>query len=112
MSVPMPDDAILRDFARAAISDRKLPRRNPACIWDGPGIGATCPVCGVPVTRRRSWCLSSRARMTAQALSHTTFTFAASWPGRPSASGRTGRDDRVSRYCLTTRRCRRPRRLA
>ena len=50
MRDPMAADAILRDFARAAIRDRKLPNRNPACIWDAPGSGATYPVCGVPVT--------------------------------------------------------------
>ena len=50
MRDPMAADAILCDFARASIRDRKLPNRNPACIWDAPGSGATYPVCGVPVT--------------------------------------------------------------
>ena len=94
----MAADAILRDFARAAIRDRKLPNRNPARIWMGRGVArrTLCAACPSPV-RRRSWCSSSRARMTL-ALTRSTFTSAASCPGQTSANGGIGRDDLVSGY--------------
>ena len=41
----------LREFARFAIRDRKLPRRDPARVWGGPGGGAVCGVCEKPITR-------------------------------------------------------------
>jgi hypothetical protein len=49
----MPDDVILRQRAHAAILDGKLPRRNPARIWNGAGGGKTCPVCSLPVTEEK-----------------------------------------------------------
>jgi hypothetical protein len=45
------DEPILREQARAAIRDARLPSRAPDRIWGGPGIGATCAVCGLPVTK-------------------------------------------------------------
>jgi hypothetical protein len=47
----MPDENILREKARAAIRDGKLPSRAPDRSWGGPGVGATCAVCGLPVTK-------------------------------------------------------------
>jgi hypothetical protein len=39
----------LREKARAAVQNGKLPRRSPDRTWGGPGVGAECPVCGLPV---------------------------------------------------------------
>jgi hypothetical protein len=47
----MPDEALLRERARAAILDGKLPSRRPDRTWGGPGVGALCPLCEQPVTR-------------------------------------------------------------
>jgi hypothetical protein len=47
----MPDEEILRDQARAVVQSGKLPARAPDRTWGGPGVGAGCAVCGVPVTR-------------------------------------------------------------
>jgi hypothetical protein len=47
----MPDEKILRDKARAAVRDGKLPSRRPDRTWGGPGVGATCSVCDLPVER-------------------------------------------------------------
>jgi hypothetical protein len=48
---PMPDEASLREFARFAIRNGTLPRRDPARIWAGPSVGALCTVCEKPITR-------------------------------------------------------------
>ena len=45
----MPDEPILREKARAAVETGKLPSRAPTRTWGGPGVGADCSVCGVPV---------------------------------------------------------------
>jgi hypothetical protein len=45
----MPDESRLRAQARAAVRDGKLPARAPDHTWGGPGIGAPCAVCDVPV---------------------------------------------------------------
>ncbi len=47
----MPDEAILREKARAAIQNGKLPRQRPDRTWGGPGVGAICSVCAKPVTK-------------------------------------------------------------
>lgn len=47
----MPDETILRARAQAAILDGKLPRRRPDRVWGGPGVGAVCAVCDLPVTK-------------------------------------------------------------
>ncbi len=47
----MPDEAILREQARAAVRNGKLPSRRPDRTWGGPGIGAPCSVCARPVTK-------------------------------------------------------------
>ena len=45
----MPDEKILREKARAAITSGKLPLRRPDRTWGGPGVGAACAVCELPV---------------------------------------------------------------
>jgi hypothetical protein len=47
----MSDERILRDKPRAAIREGKLPSRPPDRTWGGPGVGATCSVCSLPVTQ-------------------------------------------------------------
>jgi len=47
-----PDEPILREKARSVIQSRKLPARRPDRIWGcGPGVGAACSVCELPVTK-------------------------------------------------------------
>jgi hypothetical protein len=47
----MPDEALRREQARAAIQSGKLPARSPDRTWGGPGVGAECSVCTRPVTK-------------------------------------------------------------
>ena len=47
----MPDEAILREKAKASIRMGNLPRRQPDRTWGGPGVGAECGVCALPVTK-------------------------------------------------------------
>lgn len=47
----MPDESTLRAKARAAVQSGKLPGRAPDRTWGGPGIGATCAVCDLPVRK-------------------------------------------------------------
>jgi hypothetical protein len=47
----MPDEARLREQARAAVQNGKLPTRRPDRTWGGPSVGAECAVCTRPVTR-------------------------------------------------------------
>jgi hypothetical protein len=47
----MPDEALLREQARAAVENNKLPSRRPDRTWGGPGVGAPCSVCERPVTK-------------------------------------------------------------
>jgi hypothetical protein len=48
----MPDEPILREKARAAVQSGKLPSRRPDRTWGGPGVGASCAVCELPVRRQ------------------------------------------------------------
>jgi hypothetical protein len=45
----MDDEKSLREKARAILRDGKIPNRRPDRTWGGPGVGAPCSVCGVPV---------------------------------------------------------------
>jgi hypothetical protein len=45
----MPDEKILREKARTVVTNGKLPARRPDRTWGGPGVGAACAVCELPV---------------------------------------------------------------
>jgi hypothetical protein len=47
----MPDESILREKARAAIQNGRLPSRRPDRTWGGPGVGAVCSICELPVRK-------------------------------------------------------------
>ena len=47
----MPDEARLREQAREAIKNGKLPARKADRTWGGPGEGLQCSVCQRPVTK-------------------------------------------------------------
>ena len=47
----MIDEVELRAKARATVENGKLPARRPDRTWGGPGVGAECAVCGLPVTK-------------------------------------------------------------
>jgi hypothetical protein len=47
----MPDESLLRAQARAVVRGGKLPARCPDRAWGGPGVGAPCTVCDVPITK-------------------------------------------------------------
>ena len=47
----MPDEPRLREQARQAVQNAKLPSRRPDRTWGGPGVGAECAVCEKPVTK-------------------------------------------------------------
>jgi hypothetical protein len=46
----MPDEAVLREFARFGMRDGTLPRREPNRMWGRRGVGALCAVCETPTT--------------------------------------------------------------
>jgi hypothetical protein len=50
----MPDEPVLRQKARSAIENGKLPVCRPDRTWGGPGIGVTCAVCDLPVKKDES----------------------------------------------------------
>jgi hypothetical protein len=47
----MPDEAILREQAKAVLQSGKLPARRPDRTLGGPGVVAPCSVCDKPVTK-------------------------------------------------------------
>jgi hypothetical protein len=47
----MADEKILREKARDAVRNGKLPSRRPDRTWGGPGVGAICVVCELPVAK-------------------------------------------------------------
>ena len=47
----MPDEEALRAKARAAVRQGKLPARSADRVWGGPGVGAPCEICGLPITK-------------------------------------------------------------
>jgi hypothetical protein len=49
----MPDEKMLREKARAVVESGKLPSRPPDRTWGGDGVGATCAVCELPVTKEQ-----------------------------------------------------------
>lgn len=46
----MSDEKALRPKARVAVRDGRLPSRAPDRAWGGPGVGARCAVCELPVS--------------------------------------------------------------
>ena len=48
----MPDERHLREQARAAMRTGKIPARRQDRTWGGPGVGAPCVICGVPVGKQ------------------------------------------------------------
>ena len=47
------DDSTLRDKAREAIRNGKLPTRRPDRIMGGPGCGEACALCGQTLRRNQ-----------------------------------------------------------
>lgn len=47
----MPDEAALRAEARDVVQKGKIPAVAPTRTWGGPGVGAPCSVCALPVTK-------------------------------------------------------------
>jgi hypothetical protein len=47
----MPDESVVREKARAAVQSGTLPGRPPDRTWGGPGVGAACTICKLPVTK-------------------------------------------------------------
>ena len=47
----MADEEGLRSKAREVIRQGKLPAVAPTRTWGGPGVGAPCSVCDLPVTK-------------------------------------------------------------
>ena len=43
------EEETLREKARAVIESGKLPSRTPDRTWGGPGVGASCAICDLPV---------------------------------------------------------------
>jgi hypothetical protein len=44
------EEQALREKAREVLEAGKLPNRRPDRTWGGPGVGAACTICDVPVT--------------------------------------------------------------
>ncbi|PYM19616.1 MAG: hypothetical protein DMD78_24185 [Candidatus Rokuibacteriota bacterium] len=53
VEVRLMDEQALREKVRIVIRDGKLPNRHPDRTWGGPGVGAPCAVCELPVTRQQ-----------------------------------------------------------
>jgi hypothetical protein len=51
MIFQMPDEQALRAKARAVVQSGKLPSRRPDRTWGGPGVGASCTICELPITK-------------------------------------------------------------
>jgi hypothetical protein len=45
------DEDSLRAKARLVVRQGKLPRRSPDRTWGGPGVGAPCTICELPITK-------------------------------------------------------------
>jgi hypothetical protein len=44
------DEQLVRAKVREVLKAGKLPNRRPDRTWGGPGVGAACTICGLPVT--------------------------------------------------------------
>jgi hypothetical protein len=44
------DEQAVRAKVREVLQAGKLPNRRPDRTWGGPGVGAACAVCDLPVT--------------------------------------------------------------
>ena len=47
----MPDEAVVREKARNAVQQGKLPPRAPDRVWGGRGVDALCAVCEVSIPK-------------------------------------------------------------
>ena len=47
----MPDEPLLREQARTAVQNGKIPARSADRMWGGPGLGNDCAVCQRPITK-------------------------------------------------------------
>jgi hypothetical protein len=47
----MPDESLLCEKAREGVRKGRLPSRDPDSTWGGPGVGVSCAVCELPVTK-------------------------------------------------------------
>lgn len=47
----MPDEPILREHARQALEQNKMPNRQPDRMWGGAGVGLPCTICDKPVSK-------------------------------------------------------------
>jgi hypothetical protein len=47
----MRDQSVLHEKAAAAVLSGRLPARRPERTWGGPGTGAACAVCDLPVAK-------------------------------------------------------------
>lgn len=47
----MPDEPALREHARQALQENKMPNRQPDRLWGGPGVEAPCAICNKPVRK-------------------------------------------------------------
>ena len=45
----MPDEPLLREKARVAIRSGRIASREPDRTWGGPGVGAPCSICDLPI---------------------------------------------------------------
>ncbi len=45
------EEGALREKARSALQAGKIPDRRPDRTWGGPGVGAACAICDLPVER-------------------------------------------------------------
>ena len=49
----MPNESLLREQAREAITLEKVPSGQPDRLWGGHGVGAVCAICRRPVARNQ-----------------------------------------------------------
>ena len=81
----MPDEPILRQQAREAVKQGKLPPRRPDRVWGGPGVGEICAVCDKRITKDDIEFQIEFGRPARTASTNTTFTSDATPRGSSSA---------------------------